>query len=99
MKIYKEKIDPNFFGNLENHLDWISKLKGARDGLMHDDHYFVFTTTKQGELGYDIIHDPVQSWGSDTVKGIFIDIQTIIDNLTSLMEYLYTDLPKKSTLL
>jgi hypothetical protein len=35
------------------------------------------------------------SWGTDTVKGILIETQTIIDNITELLEYL-KDMIEKS---
>ena len=96
MKVYKEKIDPIFFGNLEQHLTWVRDLRDSRDGLVHYYHYFVVTTTRKGELGYDEMDRKKVEWGTDTVKGISVEIQTIIDNITNLMEFLYANLPKKT---
>jgi len=95
MKTYKEKIGQNFFDNLEKHLSWIRNLRESRNGLVHYYHHFVFTTTRQDKLGYDIMDREKDEWGIDTVKGVSNEIQTVINSLTDLMEYLHTNLPKK----
>lgn len=61
-------------------------------------HYFsdfVFTTTRDGELGYDITsHMREQLWGTDTVTGILTDLQNYISRITELLEYLEANLPR-----
>ena len=97
MQTYKEQIDPVFFGNLEKKLAWIKDFREARIGLVHKYHHFVFTTTRQGELGYDIMDREKVEWGTDTVKSISAEVQTVINNLCELLEYLYDCLPGKDT--
>lgn len=94
MKTYKEKIDPIFFNNLEKHLNWIRTLRDSRDGLVHYYYHIVSTTTKQGELGFEIMDRKKSSWGTDTVKGISVEIQTIINSITDLLDFLSTNLPR-----
>jgi hypothetical protein len=55
MQICKSKIDLQFFEGLEKKLAWISDFKESRDGLFHKFYHFVFTTTRRGDLGYDIM--------------------------------------------
>jgi hypothetical protein len=95
MQNFKEKIDLQFFTGLEKHLGWIALLRDSRDGLVHSYHYLVFTNTKQGELGYDIMNKDKKQWGTETVRSIRVEIQTVINNISELMEFLYDNLPRK----
>lgn len=95
MKAYKEKIDPIFFSKLQKHLGWVKELREYRKGLVHDYHHLVVAPTRKGEFGYDKIDAKKIGWGTDTVKEISTGIQTTVDNLTNLMEFLYANLPKK----
>src|SRR4030066_1720300 len=95
MKAYKEKIDPIFFGNLEKHLSWIRTLRDSRGDLVHDYYHIVSTATKQGDLGFEIMDRKKPFWGTETVKGISVEIQTAIDNITDLMDFLSINLPQK----
>ena len=88
LKNYKDKIDLQFFTGLEKQLNRIETLRDSRDGLIHFQHYFVFTTTKQGELGYDIMNREKVEWGTETVKSVYVEVQTVINNLSELMQYL-----------
>ena len=92
---YKREIDLDFFKNLEKKLAWIDNFRNTRNGLLHKYHHFVFTSTRQGELGYDIADRIKTSWGTDTVKGILSEVQNVIDRLTDLIEYLLTNLPRR----
>ena len=92
---YKSKIDMQFFTGLERHLNWISTLRDSRDGLVHFYHYLVFTDTKQGELGFDIMDRNKIEWGTNTVKSIIGEVQTVINNISELMEYLSNNLPQE----
>ena len=93
MERYKSAIDFDFFENLGKKLIWIDDFRKTRNGLLHRFYHFVFTTTRQGDLGYDISDSIKTSLGTDTVKGILPDLQHIIDRLTDLIEYLLTNLP------
>ena len=94
-QMYKSNIDSQFFTGLEKHLKWIVKLKDSRDDLIHQQNYFVYTNTRQGESGYDIMDREKKEWGTDTVKPILAEVQTVINNLTELIEYLHDNLPRK----
>jgi hypothetical protein len=93
MQKYKNEIDLDFFEGLEKKLTWIRDFRKSRDGLLHEYFHFVFMTTRQGDLGYDIMDRVKTSWGTDTVKGILKELQNIIDKLTDLIEYLLKNLP------
>lgn len=95
MQTYKRKIDFHFFSGLEEKLSWISDFRNSRDGLVHKYHHFVFTSTRKGDLGYDIMDRIKTSWGTDTVRGILSELQNTIDNVTDLMEYLLRNLPRR----
>lgn len=95
MQEYKDEIDENFFIGLEQHLKWICAFRDSRDGLVHFQHYLVFTNTKEGDLGYDIMNREKNEWGTNTVKSIASEVQVVINNLSDLMEFLYSNLPKK----
>lgn len=95
MQTYKSKIDSRFFAGLEKELSWIPYFKNSRDGLVHKYHSFVFTSTRKGDLGYDIMDRIKTSWGTDTVKGILSELQNTIDNVTDLIEYLLRNLPRR----
>jgi hypothetical protein len=94
MQAYKREIDFRFFEGLEKKLTWIRDFKDSRDGLLHQYYHFVFTTTKQGDSGYDIMDGKKVSWGTETVRGILGELQNTIDNLSDLMEYLVKNLPR-----
>jgi len=96
METYKKKVDFNFFEGLEKKLTWIGDFRKSRDGLLHEYFHFVFTTTRQGDLGFDIMDRRKTSWGTDTVKGILPELQNTIDNLTDLIAYLLANLPKRT---
>ena len=94
LETYKKEIDFDFFEGLEEKASWIRDFKKSRDGLTHRYFYFVFTKTKEGALGYDIMDREKTSWGTETVKGILKELQKTIDNLSDLMEYLSKNLPR-----
>jgi len=94
LQTYKKEIDFDFFEGLEEKVSWIRDFKNYRDGLTHKYFYFVFTKTREGDLGYDIMDRKKISWGTETVKGILIELQNIVDNLSDLMEYLSKNLPR-----
>jgi hypothetical protein len=94
MKNYKEKISLEFFEDLEKRVRWVADFRNKRDGLVHKYHYFVLTNNRQGELGYDVIDEVKNEWGTDTVKAIRADLQNTIDNLSELIEFIYQNLPK-----
>jgi hypothetical protein len=94
---YKQEIDYNFFNGLEKKIVWVKDFRDCRDGLMHHCHYFVFTTTRKGELGYDIINADKKSWGTDTVKDIAEELQNTINNLADLLEYISENLPQNNS--
>jgi len=94
METYKAEIDSHFFEGLEQKVSWIRDFKDSRDKLLHNFAHFVFTSTREGDLGYDIMDKTKESWGTDTVRGILVELQNIIDNLSDLMEYLSKNLPK-----
>lgn len=96
MQTYKNRIDFGFFDGLEKKLAWIGDFRKSRDGLLHKYFHFVFTTTKQGDLGYDIMDRTKTSWGTDIVKGILTQLQNVIDRLTDLIEYLLKNLPRRT---
>lgn len=89
----KDKINLQFFKGLENKVAWIHEFKRLRDKLIHQHSLFVFATTRKGKLGYGMT-DGTESWGTETVIGIFTGLQSTIDNLSDLMEYLSRNLPK-----
>jgi len=91
---YGSDIDAKFFESLRGKISWIRSLKDYRDGLLHRFFHFVFTQTLEGDLGYDIMDGVKTSWGTETVKSILQYIQSIIDNLSDLLEYLSKNLPK-----
>jgi len=93
LALYKKEIDSDFFEGLEKRISWIPDFKKYRDGLLHKSSHFVFATTKRGEFGYDIVNGTKTSWGTDTVKGILTELQSFIDNLSDLMEFLSENLP------
>jgi hypothetical protein len=95
LNIYKQKIDQRFFVGLEQHLSWITDFRDSRDGLVHQYHHFVFTYTKQGEMGYDIMDLTKISWGTESVKAIMPEIKKHVDDLTKLLNYLQSQLPRK----
>jgi hypothetical protein len=95
LQTYKNKIDLHFFSGLEKHLSWIATLKDSRDGLLHQQNYFVYTNTRQGELGYGIMDREKVEWGTDTVKPILAEVQTVINEVTDLIKYLNNNLPRK----
>jgi len=94
LQTYKKEIDFDFFEGLEEKVSWIRDFKNYRNGLTHEYFYFVFTKTKEGKWGYDIMDKEKTSWGTETVKGILIEVQNIIDKLSDLMEYLSKNLPR-----
>jgi len=94
LRTYKKEIDSDFFEGLEEKVSWIRDFKNHRDGLTHRFSYLVFSNTREGGLGYDIMDKTKESWGTDTVKGVLKELQNIIDNLSDLMEYLYRNLPR-----
>lgn len=93
LDVYKSKIDFEFFENLGKKLIWIGDFRKTRNGLLHHYYHFVFTTTRQGDLGYDISDRIKTAWGTDTVKGILSETQNIIDRLTDLIDYLLANIP------
>jgi len=93
MEVCKKEIDFSFFEGLEERISWILDFKKSRDGLLHKYYHFVFTKTRKGEYGYDIMNGTKTSWGTDTVRGILTEVQSVIDNLSDLMEYLSGNLP------
>lgn len=95
MQTYKSKLDSHFFAGLEKKLSWITNFRDSRDGLIHKYYHFVFTSTRKGDLGYDIMDRIKTSWGTDTVKGILSELQKTIGNITDLMEYLLKNLPRR----
>lgn len=95
MQTYKKEIDSNFFEGLEKKVSWIRDFKTVRDELLHHFSHFVFTSTREGDLGYDMVKG-TETWGTDTVTGILKGLQKVIDNLSDLMEYLSKNLPKTS---
>lgn len=94
LKQYKKKIDYAFFDGLEKNISWVSNFKDYRDGLLHDCDHFVFTNTISGKLGYDIMNEAKTSWGTETVRDISGELQSTIDHLSDLLEYLSVNLPK-----
>lgn len=94
-KTCKNRIDKQFFIGLETHLGWIGNFRKSRDGLVHRQHHFVFTTTRQGERGYEIMDMTKVEWGSDTVRSIRAELQNYVNNLTELVGYLANNLPIK----
>jgi hypothetical protein len=52
------------------------------------------TITEKGVLGYEIIDSTKTIWGTKTVKPILEELQKTIDNLSDLIEYVSTNLPK-----
>ena len=92
---YKDKINLEFFEGLEKKITWINDFKESRDRLIHHYSHLVFSTTRKGELGYDVV-DAYETWGRDTVIGISEGLQNIIDSLSDLMEYLSRNLPRTS---
>ena len=96
IEIYKKEIDEDFFNGLQKQLIWVNDFRKTRDDLVHYFSHFVFTTTEDGELGYDLLnHMKEQIWGTNTVKGILTNMQMFIDKLTALLVYLETELPKR----
>ena len=95
MQRYNDKIDSYFFKGLEKRLAWIPDFRNSRDGLVHNYHHFVFTSTRKCDLGYDIMDRIKTSWGTDTVKGILKELQSTLDSLTDLVDYLYDNLPRR----
>jgi hypothetical protein len=91
----KQEIDYNFFDGLEKKIVWVKNFKDCRDGLMHEGYYFVFTTTRKGKLGYDIMNKTKTSWGTDTVKDISEELQNTINNLSDLLEFISANLPQQ----
>lgn len=96
LRTYKKEIDADFFEGLEEKVSWIRDFKNYRDGLTHRFSYLVFSNTREGDLGYDIMDKTKESWGTDTVKGVLKELQNIIDSLTDLIEYLSKNLPRKT---
>jgi len=96
LRTYKKEIDSDFFEGLEEKVTWIRGFKNYRDGLTHRFSYLVFSNTRKGDLGYDIMDKTKEKWGRDTVKGVLKELQNIIDNLTDLIEYLSKNLPRKT---
>jgi gas vesicle protein len=94
MESYKQKISPEFFSCLEEKIKWIPDFRNSRDGLVHKYHYFVMTENPQGQLGYEIIDEIKESWGSVTVKSISLEVQKTIDNLSELLRFLSENLPR-----
>jgi hypothetical protein len=94
MQRYKDEIYFSFFTGLEKKLTWIGDFRESRNGLVHKYHHFAFTTTREGDLGYDIADRIKTSWGTDTVKSIVKELQRTIEGLTDLMEYLLENLPR-----
>jgi hypothetical protein len=90
MCIYKNTIDQQFFSGLEEHLIWASTLRDSRDGLVHFYNYLVFTDTNQGEVG----NGTKKQRGFANIRSIIGEVQTAIDNMTALLEYIYENLPK-----
>lgn len=94
MQTYTRKIDFHFFNGLEKKLFWIPDFKKFRDGLLHQYFHFVFTSTRKGDLGYDIMDRTKTSWGTDTVRSILTELQNTIAYVTDLVEYLSKNLPR-----
>ena len=94
IRTYKKEIDSQFFGGLENKISWIRYLKDSRDNLLHKYHHFVFTDTKQREMGYDLIGKIGSIWGTETVKPVLKELQSFLDNISDLMGYLHKKLPR-----
>jgi hypothetical protein len=96
MRIYKEKIDCHFFTGLEQHLTWVRTFRESRDGLVHQYYHFVFTSTRAGKKGFEIMDLKKASWGTVTVKEIMPELQQTVDNLSELIKYLTAELPRVS---
>jgi hypothetical protein len=45
----------SFLEGLEGKIPWIHDFRNPLDGLLHQYCHFVFATTKEGDLGYDIM--------------------------------------------
>ena len=93
LRTYKKEIDSHFFEGLEKKVSWIRDFKNVRDELLHHFSHFVFTSTREGDLGYGIVKG-TETWGTDTVTSILEGLQKVIDNLSDLMEYLSKNLPR-----
>lgn len=96
IEVYKQQINFEFFDGLMKKISWVKDFRKNRDGLLHRYDYIVSTTTEKGTLGYDIMDITKKSWGTKTVKDISEELQKTIDNLTDLIEYISTHLPKHS---
>ena len=95
MRTYKREIDFQFFEGLENKVSWIHNLKKPRDHLVHGQHHFVLTDTRQGEMGPDLIGKVKRIWGTEKVKPVLRELQGILGNISDLMNYLHKNLPRK----
>jgi hypothetical protein len=94
MQTYEKQIDSQFFEGLKSKISWIYEFRDSRDRLLHQCHHFVFTNTRQSEMGYDLIGKVGSIWGTETVKPVLIELQRYVDNISDLMNYLHNNLPR-----
>lgn len=90
----KEGISSDFFEGLEKKVHWIHDFKKTRNFLIHEYSLPKIATTKNGKLGYAIDVAKEIDWDTYTYTPIFKDLQKVINNLSDLMKYLSTNLPR-----
>jgi len=92
---YKFQIDRTFLENLGLKMTWVLRFTEHRNGLVHKLYHFVFTNTRNGKFGFDVINEIRRTWGTNTVKSIINEIQDTVNQIEELLRFLSGNLSEK----
>jgi hypothetical protein len=93
------ELDEEFFENLREKMIWYSDFNDKRDDIVHWLGSIRSTTTRQGDMGFDILKFDIHakemkkeqrsSWGTKTVLSAMVYIQETINNLSVTISYIH----------
>ncbi len=87
------EIDKIFFEKFKMKMIWYNDfVDNGRDRIVHELGQLVFTNTREGKLGFDILKSFNSSWGTDTVNDVEDFIETTFKNLSEITNYLTDNL-------
>jgi len=87
------EINKSFFKELREKMNWYNDfVREGRDIIVHKRGHLVFTNTKDGKFGFDILKRLDSTWGTETVNSIEDFIDKSLENLSEVLDYLTENL-------
>jgi len=87
------EINKSFFKELRGKMNWYNDfVDEGRDLIVHKRGHLVFTNTKDGKFGFDILKHFDSKWGTETVNSIEDFIDKTLENLSEVLDYLTENL-------